>query len=260
MTDIDHQHLEIPLEFSHLHRLSFPSLKVLRLQLLTGASASLDFTRSQFIEQHFTLEHLCWFPLALPSLTHEALPNLKSLSTTRHVVECLASVAPLPPTPSSLSFAVFQNFPSTTEDPRETSSVLPVPSGSIKRPIECLDIRSLDARSLLDLHQYFLDSTKLRKLKLHAFYDVSDVCQVGDTFPEIIWLWLPNSYLPSGAAHPKAIELVCRLLVYTHRLAIHCRVIFRKIFILSWIISLGLRFYEVRLCGLQWETTSSKCI
>jgi len=215
--DIDRQHLEIPLEFSHLHRLSFPSLRALKLQLLTGASASLDPTRSQFIEHHLTLEHLYWFPLALPSLTHEALPNLKSLSSTRHVVECLASIAPsppTPPTPSSLSFATFQNLllPPIPEVQRETSSLLSAPSCSIKRPIECLDIRSLDARSLLAFHQYFLDSTKLRKLKLHTFHDVSDVCQVGDTFPEIIWLWLPNTHLPSGAVHPKAIELVCRSL------------------------------------------------
>jgi len=215
--DIDHQHLEIPLEFSHLHLLSFPSLRTLKLQLLTGASASLDPTRSQFIEHHLTLEHLYWFPLALPSLTHEALPSLKSLSSTRHVVECLASIAPsppTPPTPSSLSFATFQNLllPPIPEVQRETSSLLSAPSRSIKRPIECLDIRSLDARSLLAFHQYFLDSTKLRKLKLHAFHDVSDVCQVGDTFPGITWLWLPSAHLPSGAVHPKAIELVCRSL------------------------------------------------
>jgi len=215
--DIDHQHLEIPLEFSHLHLLSFPSLRTLKLQLLTGASASLDPTRSRFIEHHLTLEHLYWFPLALPSLTHEALPSLKSLSSTRHVVECLASIAPsppTPPTPSSLSFATFQNLllPPIPEVQRETSSLLSAPSRSIKRPIECLDIRSLDARSLLAFHQYFLDSTKLRKLKLHAFHDVSDVCQVGDTFPGITWLWLPSAHLPSGAVHPKAIELVCRSL------------------------------------------------
>ena len=190
--------------------MSFPSLRTLKLQLLTGASASLDSTRSQFIEHHLTLEHLYWFPLALPSLTHEALPNLKSLSTTRHVVECLASIAPPPPTPSSLSFAVFQNL--LPEVQRETSSLSSAPSCSIKRPIECLDIRSLDARSLLAFHRYFLDSTKLRKLKLHTFHDVSDVCQVGDTFPEITWLWLPNTHLPSGAVHPKAIELVCHSL------------------------------------------------
>jgi len=215
--DIDRQHLEIPLEFSHLHLLSFPSLRTLKLQLLTGASASLDPTRSRFIEHHLTLEHLYWFPLALPSLTHEALPSLKSLSSTRHVVECLASIAPsppTPPTPSSLSFATFQNLllPPIPEVQRETSSLLSAPSRSIKRPIECLDIRSLDARSLLAFHQYFLDSTKLRKLKLHAFHDVSDVCQVGDTFPGITWLWLPSAHLPSGAVHPKAIELVCRSL------------------------------------------------
>lgn len=210
------EHLVIPLEFFHLHRLTFPSLKALRLQLLTGASASLDLTRSQFIERHTTLEHLCWFPLALPSLTPEALPNLKGLSTTRHVVECLASVAPPPPTPSSLSFAVFQNLPSITEDPREMNTVLPTPSGTIRRPIECLDVRSLDARSLLDFHQYFLDSRKLRKLKLHTFYDVSDVCQVGDTFPEVTWLWLPNAHLPSGSAHPKAIELEDLYTIVSH--------------------------------------------
>ncbi|KAJ3567547.1 hypothetical protein NP233_g6299 [Leucocoprinus birnbaumii] len=210
------EHLQIPLEFSHLHRLTFPDLKTLRLQLLTGASASLDLTRSQFIERHTTLEHLCWFPLALPLLTPEALPDLKRLSTTRHVVECLASVAPPPPTPSSMTFAVFQNLPPITEDPRETNTVIPTPSGSIKRPIECLDVRSLDARSLLDFHQYFLDSTKLRKLKLHTFYDVSDVCQVGDTFPEITWLWLPNAHLPSASAHPKAVELEDLYTIVSH--------------------------------------------
>ncbi|KXN86708.1 hypothetical protein AN958_09699 [Leucoagaricus sp. SymC.cos] len=201
------EHLQIPLEFSQLHRLTFPNLKSLRLQLMTGASASLDLTRSQFIERHATLEHLCWFPLALPSLTPEALPNLKSLSTTRHVVECLASVAPPPPTPSSFSFAVFQDLPPISEDPRETNAVLPTPSGSIRRPIECLDVRSLDAHALLDFHPYFMDSTKLRKLKLHTFYDVVDVCQVGDTFPAITWLWLPNNHLPTGSLHPKALEL-----------------------------------------------------
>lgn len=128
--------------------------------------------------------------------------------TTRHVVECLASVAPPPPTPSSLSFAVFQDLPPITEDPREANTALPSPSGSIRRPIECLDVRSLDAKSLVDFHRHFMDSTSLRKLKLHTFHDVSDVCQVGDVFSGITWLWLPTVHLPSGSLHPQPLEIV----------------------------------------------------
>lgn len=107
-----------------------------------------------------------------------------------------------------MSFAAFQSLPPITEDPRETNTALPSPSGSIRRPIECLDVRSLDARSLIDFHRHFMDSMALRKLKLHTFHDVVDVCQVGDTFPGIRWLWLPSVHLPSGSAHPKQVEMV----------------------------------------------------
>ncbi|KAF9451189.1 hypothetical protein P691DRAFT_663836 [Macrolepiota fuliginosa MF-IS2] len=210
------EHLEIPLEFSYLHLLLFPALRDLKLLLLTGASASLDVTRSQFIERHTTLERLCWFPLALPSLSSEALPDLKHLTTTRQVIECLASVSPPPPTPSSLSFAIFQPLPPITEDPREANTRLPSPSGCVRRPIESLDVRSLDARALVDLHRHFMDSTTLRKLKLHTFRDVIDVCQVGDAFYGITWLWLPNVHLPSGSAHPKTVELCDLYKIISH--------------------------------------------
>jgi len=52
-----------------------------------------------------------------------------------------------------------------------------------------------------------MDPTALRKLKLHTFHDVVDVCQVGDTFPWITWLWLPTVHLASGSAHPKQVEM-----------------------------------------------------
>ena len=209
MIDIDPQHLEMPLEFSHLHHLSFPSLRALNLEQVSRPSVSIDSTCSQFIEHHLTLEHLSWYPRALPSLTPEALPNLKSLSTSRDVVECLASVAVPPPTPTSLFFPVSQNLLPIAEDQRETSSLLSATPCCVKRPIECLDVYLLNARWLLSLHRFFLDSTKLRKLKLYSFHEVSDVCRVGDTFPEITWLWLQKDYVPPGAVRAKALELVC---------------------------------------------------
>jgi hypothetical protein len=216
LTEIFYKHLQIPLEFPDLKNLSFPGLKHLKLLLLTGASAAAseraDERCLRFIADHPSLEKLFWFPVGGLSLSPDTLPNLKALKTTPQVVKCLASVGEPPSTPTSVSFASFQlqllpSIPEYPTDNVEGNHVLPsAATASIQRPIEDLYIPYFDARSLVDLHGRFLDPTTLRKLKLDTFSRLDDLCRVGDVFPGITWLSLPDR--PTSYQSPH-IELVC---------------------------------------------------
>ncbi|KAF8889261.1 hypothetical protein BD779DRAFT_1520651 [Infundibulicybe gibba] len=78
----------------------------------------------------------------------------------------------------------------------------PFPTSSGSVPTEA---SSTTAESLLSLKGF--DHKSLRKLKIHSFGDVSYVQQIGETYPNIDWLYLPNYHLPADQTHPIGIHI-----------------------------------------------------
>jgi hypothetical protein len=194
------QYLEVPLEFHHLAECKLPKLKKLKLVLQAGGvHVGIDRSRSLFLENHPSIEELDWSPVGIPQLAHDCLPNLKSLRSNRQLIMALND-------PDIGSNAIGLMTPpstpltATTPVPIEPIPASDLPPPAIVRCIENLDIRSLDAQTLLDLN--FLDKQALRRLKLHTICDISTLHEIAATFLNIEWLSLPSIHLPSDAAHP----------------------------------------------------------
>ena len=193
------QYLEVPLEFHHLAECKLPKLKKLKLVLQAGGvHVGIDRSRSLFLENHPSIEELDWSPVGIPQLAHDCLPNLKSLRSNRQLIMALND-------PDIGSNAIGLMTPPST--PLTATTPVPIeptpasdPPPAIVRCIENLDIRSLDAQTLLDLK--FLDKQALRRLRLHTICDISTLHEIAATFPNIEWLSLPSIHLPSDAAHP----------------------------------------------------------
>jgi hypothetical protein len=194
------QYLEVPLEFHHLAECKLPKLKKLKLVLQAGGvHVGIDRSRSLFLENHPSIEELDWSPVGIPQLAHDCLPNLKSLRSNRQLISALND-------PDIGSNAIgLMTPPSTPLTATIPVPIEPIPASDLSPPtivrrIENLDIRSLDAQTLLDLK--FLDKQALRRLKLHTICDISTLHEIAATFPNIEWLSLPSIHLPSDAAHP----------------------------------------------------------
>lgn len=96
------EYLEIPLEFKHLHTLHFPSLKRVKLHLLSGATTLVDNSSARFVENNPTIEELSWYPIGIPNLRPGSLPNLKHLKTNLQVIRGLARESEGPGHPGSI--------------------------------------------------------------------------------------------------------------------------------------------------------------
>lgn len=157
------------MEFSRLADCAFPHLRKLKLPLLSGATSSVDRSMARFLEKHPTIQDLSWLPIGIVAMSPQSLPFLRYLRTGRQVIEILDGA-------------------------------------TSPRPLECLDIQSLDAQSLFELRS--IDRMSLRKLKLHSFGALSSVHLLADVFPFLTWLSLPSHHLPPGAGHPASVSLV----------------------------------------------------
>ncbi|KAF8903452.1 hypothetical protein CPB84DRAFT_768658 [Gymnopilus junonius] len=193
------EYLEVPLEFHHLMECRLPNLKHLKLVLQAGAaSLGIDRSRTIFLQNHPSIEVLDWSPVGIPSIAPDALPNLKSLRSNRQFAMALND-------PEFGSYAVNLMTPPSTP----VAAVTPVPGEptsapvTIQRKIENLDVKSLDAQTLLDLK--FIDKQSLRRLKLHTFGDISTLHEIAATFPNIEWLSLPSFHLPTDNPYPLSV-------------------------------------------------------
>ena len=165
-----------------------------------GASMGADNSRARFLQNHPTIEELSWRPTGMPSLGPECLPNLRVLRTNRQFMVSLND-------PESVSTPTGLLSPPCTP---VTAAPAPVPveppAPQIPRPIECLDVYSLDAQTLLEME--CVDKKTLRKLKLHSFGNMSTLHELAAHFRNIEWLSLPSVHLPTDAVHPIPITKV----------------------------------------------------
>lgn len=194
------EYLHLPLEFNHLADCRFPKLKKLKLTLQAGAlSVGIDNSRALFLQNHPTIEELNWFPMDMPHLGQDCLPNLRILCTNR---EFIASFNDPKSVPSSTGLLTPPATPVTAAPapvPVQPNTTAP----QTPRPVESLDVISLDAETLLELQ--CVDKKTLRKLKLHSFGSMSTLHELAAHFCNIEWLSLPSSCLPIDAVHPIAL-------------------------------------------------------
>jgi hypothetical protein len=159
----------------------------------------IDNSRARFLQNHPTIEELNWLPVGMPSLGPDCLPNLRILRTNRQFIVSLDD-------PESVSTPTGLLSPPCSPVTAAPASVLPTAVPQKLRPIESLDVYSLDARALLELR--CVHRKTLRKLKLHALGDLSILHELAAQFPNIEWLYLPTCHLPSNAIHPVPITKV----------------------------------------------------
>ena len=82
----------------------------------------------------------------------------------------------------------------------------PTPDPPALRPLECLDVRSVDAQTLATFKTF--DRMSLRRLRLHTLGDLQSIHQLAEFFPNITWLSFPAVHLPKDAIHPANVKLV----------------------------------------------------
>ena len=82
----------------------------------------------------------------------------------------------------------------------------PTPDPPVLHPLECLDVRSVDAQTLASFKTF--DQMSLRRLRLHMLRDLQSIHQLAKFFPNITWLSLPAVHLPKDAIHPANVKLV----------------------------------------------------
>ena len=157
------------MEFHRLANCRLPRLKRLKLTLTAGAPAHIDRIHVEFLSHHPTIQDLVWFPigndLALPP---GFLPNLKRLSTDVSLAEALYS------------------------------SDMPDPS--VRRTIECLNIRTIPPSLMHILEQTpHDDRASLRTLLIHALHRDDRLEQIPVLFPNIVHLRFPTSI--TGSRH-----------------------------------------------------------
>ena len=84
--------------------------------------------------------------------------------------------------------------------PQRLTLSTPTPDPPVLRPLEYLDVRSVDAQTL--------DRMSLRRLRLHMLGDLQSIHQLAEFFLNITWLSLPAVYLAKDAIHPANVKLV----------------------------------------------------
>ncbi|KAF8074554.1 hypothetical protein FPV67DRAFT_1473979 [Lyophyllum atratum] len=202
----DIEFLEVPTELRGFSTCRFPRLKRLKLSMVSGAvtptttTAPNTLTSSQptdspltaFLEAHPTIEELNWSPLGALTLAPGALPALKRLKGPRQIMHALedpasSSVPASPP-------------PSQPRDEPESEG------GSMRRPIEALDIWGLAASRLATSRT--LDPSALRSLRLEHVGPLESIYALAARFTGITWLSMPAHHLTLGDMYPALIRLV----------------------------------------------------
>lgn len=208
------QHLEIPLEFLYLDDLHLPVLETLKLMLDSGTHHNIDESRSQFLENHPTIQNLFWAPVGPVSLSSRCLPNLrrvrigimvlgaledahrlgireansneeqKSEDTGEKAIEVVTSnlKLALPPSESPLSGGENARAPLGATLLKER-----------KRRIESLEASDLTPPRLFSLTM--LDRLSLKHVRFPNIDDIDlkdNLPKVAEAFPNIIWLELPT--------------------------------------------------------------------
>ena len=162
------------------------------MSLQSGATSSIDESRARFLENHPTIEELTWFPIGIPNLAPGSLPILKRLRTSLQVVIALDQL--------SQDHAVQVEKLDDQVSPQRLTLSTPTPDPPVLRPLECLDVRSVDAQTLASFKTF--DRMSLRRLRLHMLGDLQSIHQLAEFFPNITWLSLPAVHLPKDAIHP----------------------------------------------------------
>src|SRR5271156_6233621 len=106
-----------------------------------GASTGADNSRTRFLQNHPTIEELNWIPTGMPNLGPDCLPNLRVLRTNRQFMVSLND----PESVSTPTGLLSPPCTPVTAAPAPVPVELPAPPARQKpRPIECLDVYSLD--------------------------------------------------------------------------------------------------------------------
>lgn len=90
--------------------------------------------------------------------------------------------------------------------PQQITFSTPTPDPPVLRPLEYLDVRSVDAQTLSSFKTF--DRMSLRRLRLHMLGDLHSIHQLAEFFPNITWLSLPAVHLPKDAIHSANVKLV----------------------------------------------------
>ncbi|EDR03957.1 uncharacterized protein LACBIDRAFT_306699 [Laccaria bicolor S238N-H82] len=194
------EYLEIPLEFHNLAKCKFPRLKKLKLSLQSGGTSSIDESRAQFLENHPTIEELTWFPIGIPNLAPGSLPILKRLRTSLQVVITLDQLS------QDQVIQVEKLDNQASPECMTFSMPTQAPDPPVLHPLECLDVRSVDAQTLASFKTF--DRMSLRRLRLHMLGDLQSIHQLAEFFPNITWLSLPAVHLPKDTIHPANVKLI----------------------------------------------------
>ena len=187
--------MEIPLEFHNLAECRFPRLKKLKLSLQSGATSSIDESRARFLENHRTLEELTFFPIGIPNFAPGSLPILKRLRTSLQVVIALDQL--------SQDHVIRVEKPGSPASPQRMTLSTPMPDPPVLDPLECLDVRSVDAQTLASFKTF--DRMSRRRLRSRTLGDLQSIAEF---FPNITWLSLPAVHLPKHAIQPANVKLV----------------------------------------------------
>ena len=81
-----------------------------------------------------------------------------------------------------------------------------MPDPLVLRPLECLDVHSVDAQTLASFKTF--DRMSLRWLRLYMLGDLQSIHQLAEFFPNMTWLSLLAVHLPNDAIHPANVKLV----------------------------------------------------
>ena len=137
------QYLEIPLDFHNLAKCRFPHLKKLRFSLQSG---SINESRARFLEDHPTIEELTWFPIGIPNIAPGSLPILKHLRMSLQVVIALDQL--------SQDHHIQVEKLGDQVSPQRMMLFTPTPDAPVLRPLEYLDVHSIDAQTLASFSRH----------------------------------------------------------------------------------------------------------
>ena len=159
---------------------------------------SIDESCARFLENHPTIEELTWFPIGMPNLAPGSLPIWKRWRTSLQVVIALDQF-------SQDHVIQIEKLDDQVSPQRSTLST-PMPDPPVLHPLECLDVRSVDAQTLTSFKTF--DQMSLRRLRLHMLGDLQFIHQLAEFFPNITWLSLPAVHLFKDASQPANVKLV----------------------------------------------------
>ena len=142
------------------------------------------------LENHPTIEELTWFPIGIPNLAPGSLPILKRLRNSLQVIIALDQL-------SQDNVIQVEKLGDPASQQQMTLST-PTLDPPVLRPLECLDVRSVDAQTLASFKTF--DRMSLRRLRLHMLGDLQSIHQLAECFP---LAFLARRQPPQGC-HPSS--------------------------------------------------------